>query len=333
MMLRTNTFALIGAVFFLSLVIMPPAARGKRVKGADARKDVKKKAAAKKKDAPLSRSDKAAEVYGAAMKIYKMGRWKDASKGIAGFIKGFKTNENIPLAHLQLAHCYYKLGDKNGIIKEIDTVIKKFPESKAAYFAWNKKLLIALKNREYDKFISIYGEVTKEWKHAPLSFWFDSDPLDWRKVGNFYWSFKNIDFTWPHHRTSGYNIKFDTDMHWAGDVLKAANNKKRAAKLLRIFESTFKKYKQSLPFDFLIKYSRKGYLIEYQGPQHYEPVDFAGKGEKWALAEFFKTKTKDRIKREYAKENNIPLLEIPYWEFDKIEKMLDEFLLSMSLAA
>jgi len=178
------------------------------------------------------------------MKVYRMGRWEEASKGIAGFIKGFKTNENIPLAHLQLGHCYQQLGEVEGRDKEIDTVIKKFPKSKAAYYAWGHKLTYALKRREYDKFISLYGEVVKAWKRAPLN---ASGHLDWRKVGNFYWSFHNVNFTWPYRRTSGYNITFDTKMHWAGEVLKAANNEERATKLLRIFGPTFKKYGRSLP--------------------------------------------------------------------------------------
>jgi len=33
-------------------------------------------------------------------------------------------------------------------------------------------------------------------------------------------------------------------------------------------------------------------------------------------------KFRDKIKSNYAKEKNIKLLRIPYWEFDNIEKML-----------
>jgi hypothetical protein len=32
----------------------------------------------------------------------------------------------------------------------------------------------------------------------------------------------------------------------------------------------------------------------------------------------------DQIKREYCKNNNIKLLEIPYWDFDKIEEILNK---------
>lgn len=80
------------------------------------------------------------------------------------------------------------------------------------------------------------------------------------------------------------------------------------------------KYKIKLPFDtFLPNYNT---CIEYQGRQHYEPVDFAGKGEEWALEQFKVNQIKDQIKRDYCKSNNIKLIEIPYWDFDKIEEIL-----------
>ena len=38
----------------------------------------------------------------------------------------------------------------------------------------------------------------------------------------------------------------------------------------------------------------------------------------------------DSIKRKYVKNNNIRLLEIPYWEFDNIEEILKSRLLKQS---
>ena len=63
-------------------------------------------------------------------------------------------------------------------------------------------------------------------------------------------------------------------------------------------------------------------LIEYQGKQHYEPIDFAGKGEKWANKLFRSNQKRDKIKRGYCIKNNIPLIEIPYWEFENTENIL-----------
>ena len=82
-----------------------------------------------------------------------------------------------------------------------------------------------------------------------------------------------------------------------------------------------------LPFDFaLFKSDELIGLCEYQGEQHYEPVDFANKGLEWAEKQFERNQFSDNTKRTYCKENNIPLLEIPYWEYDNAENIILKFL-------
>jgi len=58
-------------------------------------------------------------------------------------------------------------------------------------------------------------------------------------------------------------------------------------------------------------------VIEYQGVQHYKAISFFG-GEKSLLSQ----QNCDNIKRDYFKEMNISLLEIPYYDFENIEEML-----------
>ena len=65
------------------------------------------------------------------------------------------------------------------------------------------------------------------------------------------------------------------------------------------------------------------FLIEYQGEQHEKPVDFDGLGMKHAKEQFKQQKEHDKRKRQYAKDNNINLLEIWYWDYDNIEKILN----------
>lgn len=67
-------------------------------------------------------------------------------------------------------------------------------------------------------------------------------------------------------------------------------------------------------------------LIEYQGIQHEKPIDFSGKGQDFSLKSFKLQQEHDKRKREYAKEHNINLLEIWYWDFDNIENILDNTL-------
>lgn len=76
-----------------------------------------------------------------------------------------------------------------------------------------------------------------------------------------------------------------------------------------------------LPFDFAIFKNNQIYIIEYHGEQHYKPVDFWG-----GKIGFEYRKNNDKIKRDYCFNNKIKLLEIPYWEFDNIETIINDFL-------
>ncbi len=81
--------------------------------------------------------------------------------------------------------------------------------------------------------------------------------------------------------------------------------------------------KQSLPFDFAIlgDNDKLSGLIEFQGEQHYKPIEY------WSGDKGFESqKKRDKIKFEYCKANNIPLLIIPYWDFDNIETLLNQFI-------
>lgn len=45
-------------------------------------------------------------------------------------------------------------------------------------------------------------------------------------------------------------------------------------------------------------------VIEFNGKQHYEPVDFAGKGEEWAEKLFVMNQKRDSIKVEFLKDKS-----------------------------
>lgn len=72
-----------------------------------------------------------------------------------------------------------------------------------------------------------------------------------------------------------------------------------------------------LRFDFAIidNQSKILCIIEYQGIQHYNCVDYFGGQEG-----FEKQQYRDNLKRQYCKENNIKLIEIPYWDYDNLNK-------------
>lgn len=75
-----------------------------------------------------------------------------------------------------------------------------------------------------------------------------------------------------------------------------------------------KEFNISAPFDFAIfKNGEIIQLIEYDGQQHYEPVDIFGGEERLKIQQ-----ERDRKKDEWCREHNIPLLRIPYTDYDKI---------------
>jgi len=76
--------------------------------------------------------------------------------------------------------------------------------------------------------------------------------------------------------------------------------------------------KRPLPFDFYLP--NNNVLIEYDGRQHYKPIDFFG-GEKGLKYR----RQNDAIKNKYCKDNNIKLIRIKYNE--NIEDKLTEILL------
>ena len=89
------------------------------------------------------------------------------------------------------------------------------------------------------------------------------------------------------------------------------------------------KYKYSLRFDFAIfDNNQLMYLIEYDGKQHFEPIEWFG-GE----TGFEETKIRDNLKNTYCKENHISLLRFPYTLSDEeIKQNIYEYHLSVTTA-
>lgn len=71
-------------------------------------------------------------------------------------------------------------------------------------------------------------------------------------------------------------------------------------------------------------------LIEFDGIQHFRPSTFNGKLDKEQTLKLFEqTKVNDKIKNDFARDNNIKLIRIPYTKISSIEKILDKELLSI----
>lgn len=120
---------------------------------------------------------------------------------------------------------------------------------------------------------------------------------------------------------------------------KESKGEKRVAKYLDELNLLYKrqqkfkkcKCKRMLPFDFIVKIEeKKGFLIEYQGQQHYEITRYRSKTT-CSVKRLKNIQKRDQIKKEFCEKNNIPLLIIPYWDYDKIEELIDEFIKNLIL--
>lgn len=103
---------------------------------------------------------------------------------------------------------------------------------------------------------------------------------------------------------------------------KISKGELKLANILRKYKIEFEtqksfdgcKFKHSLKFDFYIP--KLNLCIEYDGIQHFKPVDIFGQ------EEYELTKERDKIKNEFCKNNSINLLRISYKDFKNIEKIL-----------
>lgn len=80
-----------------------------------------------------------------------------------------------------------------------------------------------------------------------------------------------------------------------------------------------------LSYDFYLP--KCNLLIEYQGVQHDHPIDFNGEGIEKAKENFMIQQEHDKRKRQYAKNHNINILEIWYWNYDNTEIILNKTIL------
>lgn len=64
-------------------------------------------------------------------------------------------------------------------------------------------------------------------------------------------------------------------------------------------------------FDFFL--CKLGYIIEIDGKQHYEPVEFFGGEERFHIQ-----LKHDAFKNQWCRENGIPLIRIPYWKLNAL---------------
>lgn len=141
------------------------------------------------------------------------------------------------------------------------------------------------------------------------------------------------------HNTCGY--EWDANPHKfvnGGRRCPVCNESKGETEIRRFlefnqinFETQFIikecRLQKPLPFDFAIfKNDNLLFLIEYDGKQHFEPIEIFG-----GLEVYLEQKERDTIKNAFCIEKNIELVRIPYFKFDEIDEILTNVLIEYDL--
>lgn len=83
--------------------------------------------------------------------------------------------------------------------------------------------------------------------------------------------------------------------------------------------------KLPMPFDFYLPDLNT--VVEYDGQQHFVPIDFGNRPHEESIKCLVETQRHDTLKNEYCDKHGIKLIRIPYTDFDNIEAILDKQLL------
>jgi hypothetical protein len=181
-------------------------------------------------------------------------------------------------------------------------------------------------------------EIAKQWDYHKNG---NKKPVDYTRGSKVY-----IWWKCDKHKSYEARIQDRTIKKTGCPKCNASKGEKKIAEILNKMELKFKtqvkfpkcKNKQKLPFDFMVKIDEKrGFLIEYNGEQHYILIM---RSKEWtkemAEAKLRITQKHDKIKLEYANNNNIPLLIIPYADLrgglseeDMIRNFLKEVILNI----
>lgn len=134
------------------------------------------------------------------------------------------------------------------------------------------------------------------------------------------------------HNVCGHEYEVFPYMFKRGRRCPKCNYSKGEKLVEYVLEELNKKYETQYKFIDLVNVKNLSYdfylpkeniLIEYQGQQHYHPVELFG-----GYKQFEIQKNNDNLKRQYAKDKDITLIEIPYTEdtYEKVKNYLLKYI-------
>lgn len=173
---------------------------------------------------------------------------------------------------------------------------------------------------------TLYPDVASEWHKEKNS---DVTPYQVisKSAKKFWWKCKK-----GHEWKATCNSRCSSCSKSSCPICKESKGEKKVAEVLDKMKLPFKRQFRfnsccnilPLPFDFVVFGKLKTFAIEFQGIHHYKEINFGG-----SESCFERTASNDKIKKNWCKNNNVELLEIPYNDFNNIETLLRNFLVSL----
>ena len=185
----------------------------------------------------------------------------------------------------------------------------------------NQKLLVG-----FNDLATTHPHLIKEW-HSTLNGSLQPIDVSRGSVNKVWWICDN-GHTYESRvntRTKGSGCPHCNNSRGENEIANILTQQNVVFRVQNVFSDRI--YSQKLRDDFaILKNDHVIATIEYNGIQHYEPVDFAGKGDAWAKKQLKNTQARDIAKSKYLCERGIPQLIIPYWEFDNIPTLVQNFI-------
>lgn len=183
---------------------------------------------------------RAARLYKTAMSPYSAKRYDQALPLLEQFVRMYGTNENVPKAYLQLAHCRAEAKDYDGWEEEIDTVIRRFRHSSAWFSAYRAKLGRLLGQEEHDEYLRVLEQFARDAKQLPLDFRREIESgVHWYAVDH------------RHPNDAPHSIRWlrpvFSEPDWERQLVKVADTPERAESVLRIIAPTLATLPDDLP--------------------------------------------------------------------------------------
>lgn len=182
-----------------------------------------------------------------------------------------------------------------------------------------------LPSEDYNLLV-INSELCKEWdyiknKKKPEEY----TPNSGQKV---WWICKECEYEWEaeiRSRNNSTGCPICNESKGEKVVRKILEDKNKIFISQYIFDNLFSDLGNPLRFDFGVLDDNNNLkcLIEFDGKQHYEWISGM-----MTKKEFEKLQYHDQLKNIYCQKHNIPLFRIPYWEFDNIKNILENYLLN-----